>query len=308
MQTVTAKLAQDSDPQPSDHDRENTVARLKRHVHTLAGEIGERNVDRPDGLRRAADYISLEGHTLGYVTSPQFFYARGVLCSNLELHIEGAARPDEIILVGAHYDSIKGCPGANDNASGVAALLEIARALRCQTLKRSVRLVAFANEEPPFRGTEKMGSWVYAYRADLCSDNIQLAIMLESLGCFSDKRDSQIAPPPLNLAFPRRGNFLAFVSNLRSGRAAWRLARQVGKHCALPCRTLFAPQFTPALSWGDQSPFWLQGYRAVTVSDTAAFRYTFHHSAQDTPEHINYAKLAEVTQGLSAAVADLANF
>lgn len=308
MQTITAKVAQDNDLHHHWEEHEDdTVTRLERHVYTLAGEIGERNIDRPDGLRQAVDYISHASHAMDYITSPQFFYTRGVLCNNLELTIEGCQRPDEIILIGAHYDSLKGCPGANDNASGVAAMLEIARNLRHRTLKRSVRFVAFTNEEPPFRGTEKMGSWVYAYRANLCDENIKLAVMLESLGYFSDQRNSQIAPPPLNLAIPNRGNFLAFVSNLRSAAAARRLARQVGKHCALPHRTLFAPQFTPALSWGDQSPFWLHGYRAVTVSDTAAFRYPFHHSAKDTPQHIDYTQLAEVSRGLSGAIADLAN-
>ncbi|MCK5478824.1 MAG: M28 family peptidase, partial [Methylococcales bacterium] len=146
--------------------------RLRAHVQRLAGDIGERNVWRPNALHAAADYIRKEWLNQGYDVAVQRYIAYDIVSENLEVVRPGTKRPGEIILIGAHYDSVRGSPGANDNASGVAALLEIGRALADVSLQRTVRLVAFVNEEPPFFYWGKMGSGVYAKAARSRGDDI----------------------------------------------------------------------------------------------------------------------------------------
>lgn len=159
--------------------------RLPAHVGTLASEIGERHVFRPRALRDAAAFIEQEWRAQGYQVRAQRYEVHGVACANLEVTCRGRGRPDEIILVGAHYDSVPGSPGANDNASGVAALLEISRALPGAAPLRSVRCVAFVNEEPPFFLTDDMGSRRYARAARAAGDDIRLMLSLETIGYYS---------------------------------------------------------------------------------------------------------------------------
>ena len=197
---------------------------LRAHVETLAGEIGERNVFRPRALADAADFIAREWRRQGYEVVPQTYDCQGLPCANLEIARRGTRRPEEIVLVGAHYDSVIGSPGADDNASGVAALLAMSRRFAEAAPARTVRFVAFVNEEPPLYFTRDMGSRVYAKAARARGDDIRLMISLETIGYYSETPGSQHYPPLFRLFFPGRGNFVAFVSNLRS--------RRLG----LPCR------------------------------------------------------------------------
>ena len=169
--------------------------RLRRHVHALAGGIGERHVWRPRALHAAADYIRGELESLGFAVAPQAYEAHGVRCENLEVTIPGSSRPGEIVLAGAHYDTVEGSPGADDNASGVAGLIEIARLLREARPQRTLKLVAFVNEEAPFFPFGEMGSKVYARAARARGDDIRLMLSLEMLGCYRDERGSQAYPP-----------------------------------------------------------------------------------------------------------------
>ncbi len=157
--------------------------RLRRHVAALAGAIGERHVWRPEALHAAADYARAAFTAAGCEVRPQAYDVRGVTCENLEVTLPGGDRAGEIVVVGAHYDTVRGSPGADDNASGVAALIEIARALRPRPMRRTVKLVAFVNEEPPFFFTRRMGSAVYARAARERGDDIRLMLSLEMLGC-----------------------------------------------------------------------------------------------------------------------------
>lgn len=282
-------------------------SRLRRHIAKLAGEIGERHVRRPAALHAAADYVSEELRTLGYEVRPQTYEAEGVACSNLEVAIAGTTRPSEIVLAGAHYDTVPGSPGANDNASGVAALIEIARLLAGVRLERSLRLVAFVNEEPPFFYFGEMGSKVYAREARRRGDDIRVMLSLEMLGCYSDAPGSQSYPPLLRWFYPDRGNFLGFVSNVKSRAALAEVVAAFRLNSDFPAEQLAGPAIVPGVGWSDQISFWKQGYRAVMVTDTAFYRYRHYHQRTDTPEKIRYTEMTQVVQGLAGALKSLAS-
>jgi len=282
------------------------TGQLRNHVEMLAGKIGQRNVFRPQALHAAADYIRAQWVSQGYQVVSQSYEAYGVSSENLEITLPGVNRPNEIILVGAHYDSVQGSPGANDNASGVAALLELSRALSSAKPACTIRFVAFVNEEPPFFFWGAMGSQVYAKAARSRNDDIRLMISLEMLGYYNDAPGSQSYPPLLGFFFPDRANFIGLVSNLGSRRQLRELAKAFRAHSDFPVESLATFSFVPGVAWSDQLSFWRVNYRAVMVTDTAFFRYAHYHSELDTPEKLNYAEMARVVQGLQAALTDLA--
>ncbi len=196
------------------------AVRLERHVEMLSVTIGERNVFHPRALAEAEDYIADQWQAMGYDVVRQTYEVRGVTCSNLEISRSGKRCSDDIVLVGAHYDSVLGSPGANDNGSGVAVLLEMARRFAAVDLDRTVRFVAFTNEEPPFFLGKEMGSMRYAHAVKDRGNNIGLMVALETIGCYSDQPGSQHYPPLFRWFYPDTGNFIAFVSNFRSRRGA----------------------------------------------------------------------------------------
>jgi Zn-dependent M28 family amino/carboxypeptidase len=279
---------------------------LRHHVGMLADRIGERNVWHPEELAAAALYIrnTLEG--LGYEVRIQFFESRGLTLQNLEVELPGDSAPQEIIVLGAHYDSIAGTPGANDNASGVAALLEIARLLVGNTYPRTVRFVAFANEEPPFFYSEEMGSSVYVARSRQRGEQIKAMLALETIGYYTDQPASQHYPIPFSLFYPDSGNFIGFVGNLSSRRLVRRALGAFRTSTAFPSEGVAAPGWMMGVHWSDHWSFWQAGYPAIMINDTALFRYQHYHAATDTPEKLDYPSLARVTMGLAAVVAELA--
>lgn len=279
---------------------------LVRHVRTLAGEIGERNVFRPAALAAAADYITAQWQAQGYQVTPQVYTVRGVESANLEVTRCGTARPEEIILVGAHYDSVAGSPGANDNASAVASMLEISRLFMDAEPAITVRFVAFVNEEPPFFFWGKMGSIQYAKAARARGDNIRFMVSLEMLGYYSDAPGSQHYPPLFRFFHPSCGNFIAFVANLRSRRVMRQAAAVFRSHSNFPLEHTATFGFIPGVAWSDHLSFWREGYRAFMVTDTAFYRYPYYHTAQDTPDKIDYVRLARVSEGLYQAFVELA--
>ena len=288
-------------------DADALTERLRSHVRALAGDIGERNVWRPHALRAAADYIRGELARLGHAVVPQTYRTHGVACDNLEVTISGATQAREIVLTGAHYDTVPGSPGANDNASGVAALIEIARLLQGARLPRTVKLVAFVNEEPPFFFFGNMGSKVYAQAARRRGDDIRVMLALEMLGCYATQAGSQRYPPLLRWFYPDRGDFIAFVSNLRSRRALRAVATAFRAHCDFPVESLASPAFVPGVAWSDHLSFWRAGYPGVMVTDTAFYRYPHYHLSSDTPEKLAYADMARVVAGLARTLAALAS-
>jgi len=286
--------------------RQALADRLRNHVGRLAGEIGERNVFRAQALQAAAKYIRTEWAAQGYQVAVNSYTVEGVLSENLEVTLPGKSKPGEIILIGAHYDTVMGSPGANDNASGVAALLEISRKFAGLARGRTLRFVAFVNEEPPFFFWGKMGSMIYAKEVRTRGDDIRLMVSLEMLGFYTDQQGSQSYPPLLRFFYPDRGNFIAFVSNFKSRRALRQLVDAFRSRSDFPAESLATFEFVPGVSWSDHLSFWRENYTAVMITDTAFYRYAYYHTALDTPEKLNYDSMARVVEGLENAFAALA--
>lgn len=191
--------------------QQSLSGQLRADVQTLAGRIGPRNTSHPAALAAAEDFLAASLARTGYLPRWQTYLARHVPCSNIEVVIPGVTLPDEIVLLGAHYDSYMDCPGANDNASGAAAALALARLFAGRPHDRTIRIVFFTNEEPPHFWTDRMGSLVYARAAKQRGDRITAMLSLETMGCYSDEPGSQDYPPPFSLMYPSEGNFIAFV-------------------------------------------------------------------------------------------------
>jgi Zn-dependent M28 family amino/carboxypeptidase len=283
------------------------VEHLRQHTQTLAETIGERNLWRYGELRAAADYCERSLAMRGWTVSVQEFSVDGSSVRNIEAVKPGAKHPAEVIVVGAHYDTVVGSPGANDNGSGVAALLELCRLLGTERLKRTVRLVAFVNEEPPYFRTPHMGSMVYARRCRLQEENITGMLSLETIGCYSNTRGSQKYPPPLHLLYPSTGNFIGFVGNLRSRRLVTSCVKAFRQATDFPIQSISAPGWIMGLGWSDHWAFWRYGFPAVMVTDTALFRYPYYHDRDDTPEKLDFESMARVVTGLRGVLVDLAN-
>jgi Peptidase family M28 len=231
---------------------------LVADVQRLATEIGERNMSRYPQLLRAADFIEASLTGAGLTPRRISYELRGRACHNIEVEIPGT-RP-EILVVGAHYDSVSGCPGANDNGSGIAALLALARRFAGKPSGQTLRFVAFVNEEPPYFQTEEMGSLVYAKRCQERGDRIVGMISLETIAYFSDAPGSQKYPSPgLRLFYPSKGNFIGFAGDTRSRsllRATVSAFRKTGK---LPCEGAALPAAISGIGWSDHWAFWQCG-------------------------------------------------
>jgi Zn-dependent M28 family amino/carboxypeptidase len=280
---------------------------LEQHVSMLAGQIGERNVWHPAALESAAGYIKDGLEVSGYQVKEQPFKSQNLVVGNIEAELTGGEFRREIVIVGAHYDSVIGSPGANDNASGVAALLEIARLLSGTRLERTVRFVAFANEEPPFFYTDEMGSRVYAARSRERGERIVAMMALETVGYYTNAKGSQRYPFPLGLFYPDRGNFVGFVGNLVSGRLVFQAIKAFRQSTRFPSQGATLPGWVVGVHWSDHWSFWKEGYPALMVTDTALFRYPYYHSSADTPEKLDYTSMARVVDGLGRVVAELAS-
>ena len=279
---------------------------LRRHVEKLAGEIGERNVFKPAQLNAAVDYIETALVRAGHNVSRQSFKASGELCYNLEVAVSGVTRSNEIVVIGAHYDSILGSPGADDNASAVAALLELAKSPLLRKPARTLRFVAFVNEEPPFFQAPEMGSLVYAKRCRERGEKIVAMLGLESLGFYTIAKGSQKYPPPLSLFYPSRGDFIGFVGRTRDVSLVRRCVRTFRQNAQFPSEGGALPGWLPGIGWSDHWAFWQAGYPALMVTDTAPFRNPFYHTAGDTQDTLDYDRLARVVAGLDKLIEDLA--
>jgi len=278
---------------------------LRSHISTLAGTIGERNIWHYAKLKAAEHYITETFIKLGYSVEEQVFNSEGREVKNLSVELPGSSVPEEVVVVGAHYDSVMGSPGANDNGSGVAALLEIARLLREQQPARTVRLVAFVNEEPPFFYTKEMGSQLYAIRSQERGERIIAMLSLETIGFYADGSGTQRYPFPFSLFFPKEGNFIGFVSNLASRALVRKAISSFRQHTEFPSEGLAAPGWITGISWSDHWSFWKVGYSAIMITDTALFRYPYYHTLQDTPDKIDYPRTARVVNGLAKVIMEL---
>lgn len=279
---------------------------LRRHVYELAEEIGERNVFHPEALHAAEAYIRHIWQEQGYRVEAQSYRVRSVLSSNLEVTRPCGEKGRGMLLIGAHYDSVIGSPGANDNGSGIAALLELSRLFLAVESACPIRFVAFVNEEPPFFFSRSQGSMIYSRAARRRGDDIRLMVSLETMGYFNDTPGSQHYPPLFRFFFPSRANFIAFVSNFRSRHMQRQLVAAFCSATDFPAQQVATFSLIPGVGWSDHLSFWRRGYRALMVTDTAFYRYPWYHSAGDTAEKIDYPRLAMVTEGLFQALQRLA--
>lgn len=288
-------------------DESLCALRLAGYVRDLAQDIGPRNIWTVGSMDVSARYIRGKLTTMGYEVQEQEVASVKGVVYNLEVEISGRELASEIVVVGAHYDTVFGCPGANDNGSGLAVLLELARLLAdSKPPQRTIRLVAFANEEPPFFLNTSMGSRVYAMRARERQENITAMLSLETMGYYSDEPDSQNYPFPLSYFYPNHASFIAFVSNTSSRLLVRKAISAFRSHGHFPSEGLAAPFFIREAGWSDHWSFWAEGYQAIMVTDTAFYRYTAYHTLYDTPEKLDYERLARVVNGLAPTILDLA--
>lgn len=288
------------------HERE-IETQLKEHVEKL-GKIGIRN--NPITLQMSSSYITDRLKSCGYVVKEQTYSVETMNVSNIEAEIKGIEKPDEIILLGAHYDSIYSSPGADDNGSGVACVLEFARLFAENNTKpkRTIRFVFFASEEPPYFRSEKMGSYRYSARCREKNENIRAVLILETLGYYTSDANSQRYPLAVPLGYPEQGNFIAFVSNLNSQKLLKKCISAFRASCEFPSQGVSAPEWLTGVDWSDQLYFWKNNYQAVMITDTALYRNPYYHTGADTPEKLNYPHFARVVAGLETVVAALANY
>jgi hypothetical protein len=278
---------------------------LRRDVEMLATTIGPRNLQYPENLKKASKFLLKELSDMGYVVERQTYRALDQDFDNLIVEIPGNSRPKEIVVVGAHYDSAFNSPAANDNGSGVAATLELARSYMSRKPSRTLRFVFFANEEPPFNWTTDMGSLVYAKSCKARAENIVGMFSLETIGYYTDEPHTQRYPQPIDKLYPSTGNFIGFVSNLGSRELLRTAIRSFRHHTKFPSEGAALPNQLPGVGWSDHWSFWQVGYPGVMITDTATFRYPYYHTEQDTPEKIDYDRLTIVVAGVEQMIGDL---
>ena len=279
--------------------------RLKKHVVKLSHEIGDRSVFRHSALTQAAAYIAEEFDKMGLTVEFQKYELHGKETKNVIARKPGAKNPDEIIVIGAHYDTCFN-PGANDNASGVAGLIELARLLSDLENKRTIKFIAFVNEEPPFFKTENMGSYVYAKSAREENKDIKAAIILETIGFYSSRPFSQRYPLLLGPFFPNRANFIAFVGNSTNKEIVNKVKGSFSEHSDFPAAAIVLFDFVPGVDFSDHWSFWQFGFPAAMVTDTAFYRYEHYHQSTDTYEKLDYRAMAAVIEGIKKVLICLA--
>jgi len=284
------------------------AARLKTHIAAIAAR--EHNIAHHDELEKVARYIETTLESYGYVVHRQNFAVDDKTVRNIDVIIEprtGVPAP-EVLVVGAHYDSAPTTPGANDNATGAAAVIELARLLGDLkgSTKRRIRFALFVNEEPPYFQTPDMGSLRYAQALAAQNERVVAMYSLETLGYYSDKPGSQQYPGPFGMMFPDRANFIAFVGMLGSRPLVRETVRSFRSHTAFPTIGGAAPASLEGIGWSDHWAFAEQGFPAVMITDTALFRYPHYHRPTDTPDKVDVEKLARVVKGIERVIREAA--
>jgi Zn-dependent M28 family amino/carboxypeptidase len=281
---------------------ETTVlaSNLREHVIHLAHHIGERHMWRGGSLARAADYIESRMVRYGYTPARQNYEAYGQTVSNIIAEKRGA-RP-ETIVIGAHYDTIPGSPGADDNASAVAGLLELARLMAHKACRLSLIFAAFVNEESPAFGTEYMGSMRYARLLKKEQREIRFMISLEMIGYFRKDQGQKYPSGLMRPFYPKTADFIAVAGDFNSGRYVHWLAKSIRRFGRLKTAALSAPRHFGGIDRSDQLAFWYHGFKGVMVTDTANFRNPNYHRESDTVDTLDFNMTARVVAGLYGAL------
>ena len=256
-------------------------------------------------LRACEGWVKARWESQGYPVQVHSFSVDGRSYANLEIEIAGKKSPSRIIVVSAQYDTLPESPGANNNGSGMAVLFQLSELFREHTPDKTLRLIAFVNEEDPFFGTEDMGSYRYAMRAHQRGENIEFMLSLDALGIYKHERGTQTLPFPFSLFYPDRGDFLAFIGNLPSRRHMIATTRGFRKGSAFPIRAGVVPEWVEGAGWSDHLSFWKFGYPAIQVTDTGAFRSASHTTSADTMEKLDFEALSRIVVGMYGAIIEL---
>ena len=287
-------------------DIQKTVKRLQDHLQALTLTIGERSVLYPENLKKTAKYIEACYQGIDLPVHSEPYQYQNVTVANVVAEISFCANPTRHLLLGAHYDSLSGTVGADDNASAIAVQLETARYLKelqgHKELDLAVKFVSFALEEPPVFGSRHMGSRVYAEKAKKEKEQIDGMICLEMVGYACPAPGCQGYPFPLMfLDYPKEGNFIGLAADFNSRKLTWALFRAFRRNQELPAIKLTVPcggWLLPSVRLSDHSSFWDQGFKAVMITDSAFYRNPHYHLPSDTMDKLDYHFMAELVQSL----------
>ncbi len=272
---------------------------LKKHVLVLSEDIGDRSTYNYKNLLKAQDYIAGKLESYGYKIEFQNYTVEGKDFKNIIAVKTGSESPGQVVLVGAHYDTCFN-PGADDNASGVSVMLALAKYFTGKDTKKTLKFVAFVNEEPPFFRTDFTGSSVYVKSAKSNNENIEGALILEMVGYFTDGLFSQKYPPLLGPFLPNRGNFIAVIGNFPSFNLVWKMRSFFKGYAAFPVEAMLFPSWVPGVNYSDNYEFWRNGYPAVMLTDTAFYRNPNYHTDKDVHGTLNYDRMADFVLGLGS--------
>jgi Zn-dependent M28 family amino/carboxypeptidase len=276
---------------------DNIKSNLVSHIKILSDKIGVRSWRDSKNLDRAAKFIEENLRDSGLDVMRQGFSYENKTYYNISTEIRG--KEPDVLVVGAHYDTAEGSPGADDNASGVAALLELARLASKSTPHRTLRFVAFALEEPPVFGTDRMGSAVYAKSLAEEGIGVEGMIALESIGYYCLQDGCQYYPLSfLKLRYPKSGDFIAFVGNVSSKSFTLKLKNAFKTNAVLPVESINTLRAVPGVDFSDHRCFWKHGFDAFMVTDTAFYRNPHYHTPSDTPDTLDFDRMTEVVKGL----------
>ena len=280
------------------------TTKLKKHLNTLIYSFGNRDYAHTPVLDSCAKYISGELKLYADSVYDQTYTAYGKTYRNVVASF--GKYGDPVLVVGAHYDVCGEQNGADDNASGVAGLLELARLLDTVKLKYRIELVAYTLEEPPFFRTELMGSYIHAQSLKTKNEKVIGMISIEMIGYFSDEKDSQHYPLSiLKLIYGSRGNFITIVSKVRAEKFGRKFSREFKHSDQIKTKKFKAPAFLPGIDFSDHLNYWKLGYSALMITDTAFFRNTNYHTANDTIDRLDINRMGKVVDGIFAAVTAL---
>jgi Zn-dependent M28 family amino/carboxypeptidase len=286
---------------------------LRNDVYALADQIGERNMFKREKLAESEEWIHKRLHQSGLIPEKQIYRLQGGQfhgqeAVNLITELTGTKHPDKILVIGAHFDSVYGSPGANDNASAVAVLLALVEYFKEKPQPLTVRFLFFTNEEPPFFHTHRMGSYAYASECRQKNEIITAMIALDGLGYFSDKPGSQHYPVPgLGFKFSDKADFIGFVTRFKDKTLLNRVTSAFTVRELIPIESATLPGFIPGVYWSDHWSFWKHGYPAILVTDTLIFRDPEYHTSGDTPERLDFKNMALITEGMKDVITELGN-
>jgi Zn-dependent M28 family amino/carboxypeptidase len=281
----------------SDHFQKQVVAdNLYKHAEYLSVRIGDRHLWKESSLEKTADYLESAFVDDGYAVRRQTYSCYGKSVSNLI--VEKTGREQELVIIGAHYDTVPGTPGADDNASAVAGLLELARLTKGNKNKKTLVFVAFVNEEPPCFGSYNMGSMVFAKHLRERGVSVDVMASLEMIGFFSREPIQTYPLPGMGLFYPKIGDYIGVVGNFHSFKYVSLFKKGIRKYSRIKTRSLTAPEFFGGINLSDNYSFWHHGYRAVMITDTSFFRNRNYHQETDTIDTLDFEQMAELIKGL----------